>query len=333
MARSSGGQDFDYAAYFRRIRELEGLAAAPHEVTWREKHVEPERPVDTLLYLGCNVLITSHLAIEVVAVLDKLGLDFEAVGGPQYCCGIVHHTQGNAPAASRLSGATVNKFESFRANTLIMWCPSCDMHFDEIVLPTVAPDFAPTITHATQYLADRAEELPFETEVTTRVAVHTHGGTSRQERDAAAGVKLLTAVPGVEVVGTVSSSELGYHCPTPTTAEARSLFTRKRARMLQDARDLGADTVVTLYHSCHREWSSEHTPDLAVRNYISIVAEALGCAAEDRYRRLRQATSVDEVVAASAPEWLARGWDEERARAAARFFFPDVEAPKATANG
>ena len=333
MDEPTGRQGFDYAAYFQRIRDLERLGAAPDEVTWRERHQPPDRPVDALLYLGCNVLITSHLAIEVVAVLKRLGVDFEAVGGPQYCCGIVHHTQGGAPAASRLSAATVNKFESFKANTLIMWCPSCDMHVDEIVLPTIAPGFQPEITHATQFLADRAASLPFEREVPTRVAVHAHVGTPRQERDAAAGVSLLQAVPGVEVVGTVASAELGYHCPTPTSPEAQRSFVAQRRRLLDEAAAMGADTVATLYHSCHREWCGEHADTLAVRNYISIVAEALGCAAEDRYRRLRQSTSIDEVVAASEPEWTAQGWDEARARRAAASFFPDLGAEQLTTNG
>ncbi len=322
---------FDYAAYFRRIRDLERLGLAPEEVTWQERHRAPSRPVDVLLYLGCNVLITSHLAIEVVAVLKRLGLDFAAVGGPQYCCGIVHHTQGDAPAASRLSTATVGKFESFGARTLIMWCPSCDMHFDEVVLPTVGRDFAPTITHATQFLADRAADLPFEQEVPARVAVHTPGGTARQERDAAAALRLLAAVPGVEVVGTVSSTRLGYHCPTPTTPQAREVFEEVRAGLLRDAHAMGADTVVTLYHSCHREWCGEHSDALGVRNYISLVAESLGCSAEDRYRRLRQARTVDELVAASEPEWTAQGWDEAQARAVAEAFFP--QAGQATTNG
>jgi len=52
-----------------------------------------------VLYLGCNVLRTSHLVQTVIAVFDLLGIDYVAVGGPTYCCGIVHHQQGTAPPA------------------------------------------------------------------------------------------------------------------------------------------------------------------------------------------------------------------------------------------
>lgn len=35
----------------------------------------------------------------VTAVFDRLGVDYLAVGGPTYCCGIVHHQQGDTQAA------------------------------------------------------------------------------------------------------------------------------------------------------------------------------------------------------------------------------------------
>jgi len=324
---------FDYAAYFRRIRELERLSAGADEITWREKYEPPQRAVDVLLYLGCNVLITSHLAMEVVAVFKKLGIDFEAIGGPQFCCGIVHHSHNDQAAASRLSSATVSKMESYQAKTLVMWCPSCDMQFDEVVIPTVAQDFGPTITHATEFLADRADTLPFANAVPARVAVHTHVGHPRQERDAAAALSLLAAVPGVEVAGVISSERLGYHCPTPTDAEAARVFQEERARMLEQAAAMGADTVVTLYHSCHREWCELSTEELPIRNYISLVAEALGCGAEDRFTTLRQSNDPAAVAAASRAQWTSHGWDEQRARHVTETHFPIVAKNYDTTNG
>lgn len=333
MPESAKESAFDYAGYFRRIRELERLAVNADEITWREKYEPPQRAVDVLLYLGCNVLITSHLAVEVTAVLKKLGTDFEAIGGPQFCCGIVHHSEGDLGAAGRLSLSTVQKMESYGAKTLIMWCPSCDLHFDEVVLPTVGQGFTPTITHATQYLSERVADLPFEVPVHTRVAVHTHVGHDRQERDSQACLSLLSAVPGVEVVGTVSSSLLGYHCPTPANPDARKLFMTERARMVAEAQQMGADTIVTLYHSCHREWCDLQSPDLAIRNYISIVAESLGCGAEDRYVKLRQAKDAAGAVEGSREQWSSHGWDEERASKIADSYLPIIPEQYRTANG
>lgn len=324
---------FDYARYYRRIKDLERLSAGAEEITaWTEKYERPQRSVDVLLYLGCNILITSHLAIEVVNVFKRLGIDFEAIGGPQFCCGVPHYYHGDVDPARRLSNATVEKMESYGASTLVMWCPSCDVQFEDVILPALEHAFPSRITHATQFLADRATELPFESPVNSRVAVHTHVGHRRQDRDARAALRLLDAVPGVEIVGTVSSDVLGYHCPTPPDAEARRVFEHERAALLEQARSLGADTVVTLYHSCHREWCEMSTDELQIRNYISLVAESLGCRAEDRFTRLRQLTTEDEIVEASTQQWTSHGWDAERAHAAAASLPPNEVMKNDTPN-
>lgn len=46
---------------------------------------------ELLLYLGCNVLRTAHLVKTGVAVLEAMGFDFNAAGGPAHCCGMAHH--------------------------------------------------------------------------------------------------------------------------------------------------------------------------------------------------------------------------------------------------
>ncbi|HVB52942.1 MAG TPA: heterodisulfide reductase-related iron-sulfur binding cluster [Candidatus Acidoferrales bacterium] len=304
---------FDYASYFQRIRELERLVVAPEEVTWTETYKRPEKETDVLLYLGCNVLITPHLAREVIAVFQALGIRFEAVGGPQFCCGIVHHGQGDVEAGRRLAAASVAKLESYGAPLVVMWCPSCNLHFDEVVLKEVAPGFGPAVTHATRFLADRAKELPFRVPVRRRAVVHTHIGRAQQESDAAACRELLAVVPGLELVGSVSSPDLGYHCATPTSESARRAFMQVRGRLLNEARSLGADTLITIYHSCQREWCEAEEPDLEIRNYISLVAESLGCGADDRYKRLRNEPELDRAVAGSAERWSGYGWDAKRA--------------------
>ena len=304
---------FDYRAYFGRIRDLERFVVAPHEVVWQERHRPPTRPVEVVLYLGCNVLITAHLAIEVVEVFRRIGVDFVAVAGPQFCCGIVHHGHGDVAAGKRQSAATIRKLASFHPSTIVMWCPSCHLHFDDVVLREVAPDFGPSITHATQFLADRVGRIPFRSPIDARVAVHTHEHRPQQRRDADACLRLLRAVPGVEIVGTVSSSRLGYHCPTRTSAGERAAFVEDRARLCQRARDLGADRLVTIYHSCQREWCDAEADGLRIENYISVVAESLGCKQRDRYQRLRRATSMKEALSVSREQWRAHGLNEGHA--------------------
>jgi len=91
---------FDYGKYFGEIRLIHDLTTRADERTWRLTAPEP-RPArkSIVLYLGCNVLRTSHMIRTVTAVFDLLELDYVTVGGPTYCCGIVHHREATRPPA------------------------------------------------------------------------------------------------------------------------------------------------------------------------------------------------------------------------------------------
>lgn len=69
-----------------------------------------------------------------------------------------------------------------------------------------------------------------------------------------------------------------------------------------------------------------------MRNYVSLLAESLGVAEEDRYRTLRRLGDADAVARASAPQWRSHGWREEQARAAAERHLVAPRSP-ATDNG
>jgi heterodisulfide reductase subunit D len=317
----------DYATYFGRMREIEQLVIPADRIKWVQKYQRPTRQVETLLYLGCNVLMTAHLAQEVIDVFELLGVDFEAVGGVEFCCGIVHHREGDIGAASHMSRATVKKFESYGAKQVVMWCPSCNLHFDEVILRKLRPTFA--MTHTTAFLADRIDRLRFEKAVPIRLVLHAHTGRAQQEADAAAARKLLEAVPGVELAGVVSDAELSYHCSPQIISRigGRDRFIGLRRRLIDRARGLGADTIATLYHSCHREWCEAEEPGLQVRSYISILSEALGGGQPDNYKAFKKAKDPEAVVAASRAAWASHGLSEDQARELVRRHFPGPDAP------
>jgi heterodisulfide reductase subunit D len=311
---------YDYAGYFNRIREIERLVVPSQEINWLEQYARPEKSVEVLLYLGCNVLMTAHLAREVVKVFETLGVSFAAVGGPQFCCGIVHYGHGDRAASTRLSEATVAKFESFGAKEVVMWCPSCNKHFDDVILKHLQPNF--TITHTTAYLAARADRLPFRQEVDRRVALHTHCGRQQQTADAAAGRTLLEAIPGLRITGTIEDAELDYHCNNVTIERIGiERFSAIRQRLAMEATAQEADSIATIYHSCHREWSDMDEPALVLRSYISLVSEGLGISETDRYQQYRRNRDVDATVGSAREAWHSHGLTEQQARTLARRHF------------
>jgi Fe-S oxidoreductase len=110
----------EFTQHVGQIRDFEQLMVPAGETPWVEQYTQPAHPVDVVLYLGCNILRTAHLAYEVVNVFQALGVNFAAVGGPQFCCGIIHHRGGDVGGATRLSQATVAKVESYWASQVVM---------------------------------------------------------------------------------------------------------------------------------------------------------------------------------------------------------------------
>ena len=111
-------------------------------------------------------------------LLERVGYDVSAAGGPAYCCGTAHDHQLHA--ASNMAARTVGRFneaaEKDGRGTVVTWCPSCHMHMSDIMSPGNAAAFE--IAHITELLAERADRLaPLLTvPVKRRVFLHRHLG-------------------------------------------------------------------------------------------------------------------------------------------------------------
>jgi Fe-S oxidoreductase len=188
---------YDYRAHFGEVTLTHDLMSRRDDRRWRltpapasgEHH-------DIVLYLGCNVLRTSHMVQTVTAIFDLLGLDYVAVGGPSYCCGIVHHTQGDTAAARGMSEGTIRLFERFSPREVVMWCPSCIYFYDEVQQLTLPFPFR----QAAEFLVQHLPALRFTREVRQRVALHYHVQNDSRRREGKAGRALLEAVPGLTFV-------------------------------------------------------------------------------------------------------------------------------------
>jgi Fe-S oxidoreductase len=309
----------DFIRHVGEIRDFEKLMVPAGRTPWIRTYAKPAHAVDVVLHLGCNILRTAHLAYEVTGVFQALGIDFVAFAGPQFCCGAVSERAGDSEGSTRLSRAAVDRFASYGPKQVVIWCPTCQLRF-EAYMETSVSRFS--MSHVTTFLAERAGQFSFRREVPARVALHAHVGKPQREMDANAMIRLLQSVPGIEVVGDLTSPELDYQCGPASIAKLGSeKFLSIRAGLIKKARELGADTLVTPYHSCQREWCAVGDARLAVRNYISIVAEALGCPQRDYFQEFKKLRDPDAIAALSRPVWETHGLSEAQAKELAAKYF------------
>ena len=86
-------------------------------------------------WFGCNMLRHAEMIRLSILLLEKVGFDVSAAGGPAYCCGTSYDDQPHA--ASAMSARTVSRFNDAAAQegrgTVVTWCPSCHMHMADIM--------------------------------------------------------------------------------------------------------------------------------------------------------------------------------------------------------
>lgn len=323
---------FDIKGFYQAMAESKSLLVSREDAEWMENFESPDRSYDALLAFGCAVQHTPHLMREAVSVFRALGVDFAAVTGRQFCCGRpVQRMGGDEQAADRISAKSYERFQSFQPNVLVQWCGACMLQYLGVISGQVDPPFS--VVHVTKYIADLLSEMgdavPWKQEVRRRVVLHTHGEFgAQQDTDSDCIRQILRAIPGLEYAGTVEPPSVGSPCALEGPRAVSVLnkldtegYLAARGELVDQARSVGADTLVTPYHKCQMEWSKFSCRELGIREWMSLLAEALGVASEDRFTTYWHLGDPEKIVHESRAEWESWGWTEERALDAARRHF------------
>ena len=318
---------FDYGAYFGPITPLaDALRDSPTRF-WEPTPAQLAQPHEYVLYLGCNVLRTVHLAEAIVAVLKALDVDFITLGGPSNCCGIVHHRNGDAQASDTLTRHTLDKFTRARPKAVLMYCPSCHAHVDS-VLPEGAFEFDVPYLHVTEFIAARLDGLKFEQGIARRIGLHAHSAFPQQRSDTEHTRTILRAIPGLEVVDLPAGEAWGLACiPALIGKLGAARFGEMVAGMFGEARALGCDGIAAVYHSCYRELlPREADHGLELVNYVELLAAAMGLGPfTARYKTYKLAQDPEAAFVELAPRAAERGLDLERLRDSVRTHFAKAE--------
>jgi Fe-S oxidoreductase len=322
---------FDPQSFYAGMAESKSLLVHRDALKWTERVQLPDHPVHALLAFGCAVQHTPHLMLEATRVFDVLGISYAAVTGKQFCCGRPFQRMGLDAAADRISAKAYERFTAYHPEVAVQWCGACMLQYLEVISAQTRPPF--DVVHVTKFLAthlrEHAGNIPWRTEVNTRVVLHTHGESPpQQDIDTASILEILDMIPGVEYAGHVEPPSVGRPCdgvPPTFTGILNSLSTAEYRAAQREVADqaaaAGADTVVTPYHKCQLEWSKLSSRTLAVREWMSLLAEALGVGVEDRFTAYWHLGDPELIVERARPEWESWGLTEQQALAAARRHF------------
>jgi Fe-S oxidoreductase len=292
------------------------LARLGQQVNDRLHNASTARPgekPDFVFYTGCNVLKTPHIALLALDIMDALGVTYRVMGGPTTCCGVIHMRTGDVEMSGRQATASIERLAEPKTG-VIAWCASCHQQFTENTLPAyekVRGSKPFEMTPFMLFLAERFDQLRpmLKKPVPMRVALHRHRGVKGAME---AAERLLKMVPGVEFV------ELGQPGVGLMSNALNNMPEYKRELQraeLQAAADAGVDALAALYHVDHRELCA-HERDYPFRivNVLEIVAESMGIARADEFKRLKIMQDADAIVADCGAMIAQYGLDPARAR-------------------
>jgi len=292
-------------------RFLGALQAKPSETRWLRRAPSSPDQVDVVFFAGCMPSGMPHIVLEIMDILDSMGLSFAAIAGDDICCGSGAMIWGDLEGAERMGREFIDTISAFGANKTVFFCHGCYM-----MCLGILPRFmtVPFESHElTQFLVENLGRLPLKNPIDKVVAVHDSCAAAR------VGMvepirQLLGAIPGVRLVEMEHNRQGALCCGGLTNVNRPEISEPLRRAPLEEARATGADILATTCVGCLESFIPlEHEYPFEVRSYVDLVAESVGVRREDRFRPLVDGRDPTDVLDGARDYVDASGFTREEA--------------------
>jgi heterodisulfide reductase subunit D len=274
------------------------LQIKPSEARWINELPADPKPADVVFFGGCGHGGLPQTMLDAVDILDRMGIDFVALGGGNLCCGGGHLIWGDVEAAQRATEELVSTIAAFRPKKAVFFCLGCLQ-----VVSGIAPLFLSVPFEScelSQFLLDNLDKVPLERSVGKVVAMHDSCFLSSTPNYADVPRRLLQAIPGVTLVEMEHNAlrENSICCGGVANITRPKVTEDIHRGLLNEAEAAGAEIVVTFCSGCHASLAPlEYDFPLEVRSYISLVAEAIGIHHEDTFKKHTNYGDLTKVLA------------------------------------
>lgn len=245
-------------------------------------------------WYGCNMTRHGEIIRLVTQILEAIGISTHPAGGPGYCCGSPQ--EANARIAAGMASRTVEKFNESGRETVVTWCPSCHMNVQDLMAPVTPAAF--TTQHISELLTAHADQLRplLRHPVKARALLHAHHGFHGRVPINTEIPALLRLIPGLTMLDHPLRVP-GHMCSAiaPVAGELSHAHRETIAAM----EEVSANTLVTIFHSCHRETVSlERDRPIRVANWIYLIGDLMGLTYTDEYKLWRNAPDARTAIGA-----------------------------------
>jgi Fe-S oxidoreductase len=214
---------------------------------------------EVVYFIGCvgSLFPTSYsIPQSFVAALEAGGVDYALLGGEEWCCGYPALLAGDHALARELAQHNVEAVRRLGARRIVVTCPSC-YHIFTHDYPHLVGDALKDveIVHSSELLAEligagKLKLGPLDMKVT----YHDPCDLGRKSGLYEPPRSVMRAIPGVELTEMASHHADSLCCGGGGNVETNdpALVEQMSARRLAQAKDAGAQTIVTACQQCKR---------------------------------------------------------------------------------
>ncbi|MGD2272076.1 MAG: (Fe-S)-binding protein [Desulfobacterales bacterium] len=248
-----------------------------------------------VLFAGCNVYLQPEKILTCLDIVDLITEDYAFVPGLDFCCGDVHIFYGSIAKAETSSQQLVEKIASYNPKEVIFWCPTCLCRLEKTISQTAKIPF-PMMSFP-QFLAKHMDKLTFKKQIRKTVTLHEACKAAFTGVDLTGARTVLQNIPGVKLVEMPRHGKNTVCCGSGAADYFQNSFEAVRDDRMMEAARTNADVFANVCHHCHTVFvGNEDKYNYSVKNYVNLVAEALGIKREDIFKKYRQMKNIDTIL-------------------------------------
>jgi len=221
---------------------------------------------EVVYFIGCVSSFYPQaygLPQSMVGLLNLAGVDYAILGGDEVCCGYPLFISGLRDEARELAKANFKRVREAGARQLITTCPSCYRMWRDVYPELLGEELGLEILHSTQWLLDAKLPLkPLEKKVTYHDPCDLGRGCGLYEPPR----EFLARIEGMELVEMAFTRAEALCCGGGGNMESLDAsVSQSVARMrMEQARDTGAELLVTACPQCKRTLARVRSKDLRI---------------------------------------------------------------------
>jgi Fe-S oxidoreductase/FAD/FMN-containing dehydrogenase len=290
------------------------------QTEWFPEELEEKHGVgkkaDNVYFAGCTASYVEHdIGAASATLLDAAGVDFTILGNIENCCGTPMLVAGKWELFEEIMRKNIAAVKATGADTVISSCPACDMmwrHTYPEWAEKLGIDYGITAKHYSEVLSEKikAGEFKFTHELKGKVTWHDSchigrvSGVYEEPRD------VIKAIPGIEYEDTAHNREEGLCCGSVLTLiKEPPVAADIGAHRLQEAKDIGADTMLALCPCCQfqlRVSNDKKDMNVDVQDLAHFACRALGKSFQDPKPEVqRQWAAFEAMIALMTPQGFA----------------------------